>query len=369
MRKRFMTLLTAGCVVCSACGCANQEPDKSGISVTPIIVEDITGQEMGFPNTDTADLDENHDEAHLNGTDQNESSADNTNPDAAHSNETSDRKEVLPFSDLKYLEFWFSSGAGGWATQMSIRPDGSFAGLYMDGDVGTTYQCTFSGQFSQPEKVNDYTYSMHILSMTYEQEPGTSETKDGILYQYTTPYGLDEAETLLIYLPGAPLAELPEEYRSWVGYYYLENTTDTVLPYYGLYNEAKQAGFSSYALADSLKNNLAYIEEQAAEIEDSIEHDATLSQAELNVKSAELYELWDSMLNIIWRGLKRACDSETMRALTDEQLAWISQKEQEIDAAGAEYEGGSLQPLVRNRKAAELTKTRVYELLALLEEP
>lgn len=365
MRKILMTTIAAGSVFCFICSCGSREPERSEISVTPIIVEDITGQEMGFPNTDASDTDQGA--THSDSSDQGGPSND-ASQDEVHSDETADSENTLPFSELKYLEFWFSSGAGGWATQMSIRPDGSFAGLYMDGDVGTTYQCTFSGQFSQPEKVNDYTYSMHILSMTYEQEPGTSETKDGILYQYTTPYGLDEAETLLIYLPGAPLVELPEAYRSWVGYYDLENTTDTELPYYGLYNEAESEGFSSYALADSLKNNLAYIEEQAAEIEDSIEHDAALSQADLNVKSAELYELWDSMLNIIWRGLKRACDSETMRVLTDEQLAWISQKEQEVDAAGAEYDGGSLQPLARNRKAAELTKTRVYELLALLED-
>lgn len=35
---------------------------------------------------------------------------------------------------------------------------------------------------------------------------------------------------------------------------------------------------------------------------------------------------------------------------------------------GAEYEGGSMQPMVMNRKAAEMTKDRVYELLELLDE-
>lgn len=378
MKKKWMTLITAACVICSACGCGNREPEGSGISVTPIIVEDITGQEMGFPNTDTADSDINQDGTHSDDTVQDGADSSEADQDAAHSNEASGSESGLHFSDLQYLEFWFASGAGAWATQLSIRPDGSFSGEYHDSDMGdrcddypngTRYQCTFSGSFSQPVKINDYTYSMQILSISYVNEPDTSEIKDDTLYHYTTPYGLDETDSLLVYLPGAPLAELPEGYRSWVGYYYLENTTDTTLPYYGLYNEAEAEGFSSYALADSLKNHLAFIEELAAEIEDSMEHDATLSQADLNVKSAELYELWDSLLNVIWQDLKRATDDETMRALTDEQLAWISQKEQEVDAAGAEYEGGSLQPLARNRKAAELTKARVYELLALMEEP
>ena len=42
-------------------------------------------------------------------------------------------------------------------------------------------------------------------------------------------------------------------------------------------------------------------------------------------------------------------------------------KEKEVAEAGAEYEGGSIQPMVMNLKAAEMTKARVYELLELLE--
>ena len=51
---------------------------------------------------------------------------------------------------------------------------------------------------------------------------------------------------MLIYLPGAPLDELPMEYLSWVGYFDLTMTTDTTLPFYGLYNEDDQSGFSGY---------------------------------------------------------------------------------------------------------------------------
>lgn len=46
-------------------------------------------------------------------------------------------------------------------------------------------------------------------------------------------------------MPGAPIAELPEGFRSWVGYYNLHDITDTGLPYYGLYNETQECGFSS----------------------------------------------------------------------------------------------------------------------------
>lgn len=283
MSKRLTALLTVGCMILSVCGCGNTDAEKSEVPTIPIIIEDDAANVL---DTNMGGIGANSSDA---------AGADGDNADGA----------TLSFADFHYLTFCFSSGAGAWATELSIRADGTFAGEYHDDDMGdtgddhpygTAYHCAFNGQFSQPVKVNDYTYSMQILSISYANEPGTEAVRDGVLYYYTTPYGLDDAKDILVYLPGAPLAELPEGYRSWVGYYYLENTTDTELPFYGLYN-----------------------------------------------------------------------DAETMRALTDEQLAWIAEKEAAVEAAGAGYEGGSLYPLVTNTKAAELTKARVYELLATLD--
>lgn len=373
MKKTMIALMTAGCMVLFVCGCGNTETVSPGATDIPIIIEEDDAQGADHGNADHVDADDTG----LNNNGMSDADSDRTGSDTSDTDEPAIDSAVLSFIDFKNLTFWFASGAGGWATQLSIHSDGTFAGEYHDSDMGsydeshpngTVYQCIFDGQFSQPIKVNDYTYSMQILSISYTKEPDTSEIKDGTLYHYTTPYGLDKTETLLIYLPGAPLAELPEGYRSWVGYYYLENTTDTELPFYGLYNEAEAEGFSSYSEWESLKYNVEYIEEQAAIIEDALVNDTTLSQGDLNVKSRELYELWDSMLNIIWRALKRVNDADTMRALTDEQLKWIAEKEQAVEEAGAEVEGGSLYPLITNSKAAELTKARVYELLALLEQ-
>ena len=54
--------------------------------------------------------------------------------------------------------FVFSSGAGAWSTQISIKADGTFTGHYEDADAGdagdgydsTVYQCDFSGRFTPP---------------------------------------------------------------------------------------------------------------------------------------------------------------------------------------------------------------------------
>ncbi len=105
------------------------------------------------------------------------------------------------------------------------------------------WNCKFTGRFAQPVQVNDYTYSMGIAGISYEKEAGTEEVIDGIQYYYTAPYGLEDAEEILVYLPGAPLGELPQEFRGWVGYY--ENTRDK-LPFYALSNKSHQQGFGSY---------------------------------------------------------------------------------------------------------------------------
>lgn len=134
-----------------------------------------------------------------------------------------------------YNEFYFSSGAGAWCTTLQIHGDGSFEGQYHDSDMGshgegypngTVYQSNFSGQFTTPVKVNDYTYSMQIARMDYEQETGSEEIRDGVLYSFTDAYGLEEAQDILIYLPGTPLSDLSEEFLIWMNGYDLTENGD-----------------------------------------------------------------------------------------------------------------------------------------------
>ena len=279
------------------------------------------------------------------------------------------------FDELKGNRFVFASGAGAWGTELTIDDDGSFKGQYHDSDMGSTgdgypngtrYYSEFNGQFSEPEKVNEYTYKMTISTIEYANEVGTEEILDEILYSYTDAYGIAGAEEILIYLPGAPIAELPEEYMNWVrGSAYIEEGT-TELPFCGLYNLTETLGFSSYDIIESLKTRVAFTEELASEIENSIQNDP-LTQIEYNEKTNQLYEMWDSDLNAIWSELKAFLDEEAFAQLLTEQRAWIATKEAEVKEAGAEFEGGSMQPMVMNQRAAELTKIRVYELLEMIE--
>ncbi len=157
------------------------------------------------------------------------------------------------FSDISELEFWFGSGAGAWRTVLYVADDGSFEGLYTDSDMGsadtdypngTCYSSEFTGTFTAPKKVDEYTYSVEIQDLTLSKDPGTEEIRDGIKYLYSEPYGLDDAKELLFYLPGTPVKDLPEGYLSWARGY--GDAIEETLPFYGLYNVDGDQGFSSH---------------------------------------------------------------------------------------------------------------------------
>ncbi len=280
------------------------------------------------------------------------------------------------FADVSNREFWFGSGAGAWCTVLYIHEDGTFEGTFHDSDMGdigeenpngVMYFSNFTGKFTKPGKVNDYTYSFQIEELKLEQELETEEIIEGVRYIYSEPYGLDEAENILIYLPGAPTKELPEEFMMWVRQAFTVDAEE--LPFYGLYNEAPGYGFSSSEILvsyETVKRELESVEEAAKSLENKIQTEE-LTQLELNETTMEIYRLWDDELNQIWSYLKLKLDAESMERITADEREWISYKESEISNAGADYEGGSIQAMIENEKGAELTKARVYELAEYLK--
>ena len=352
MTRRYVYLVSVLLTLvlfCTACG-AKQEPAKPESPETPPTVEQPSA-ETPKPTEDPAVPEQKEEPV----------------PEAP----------AFDFAQVANLEFTFSSGAGGWRTVLYINADGSFHGLYTDSEMGdldetaypngTMYMCSFSGTFTEPEQVNGYTWQTQVEELTYA-DPLGEKLEGGFRYVYTEAYGIHSAENVYLYLPGAPLAELPEEYRNWVGYHDLTQTEETELPFYGLYNEAEQNGFSSYAQPSAeelVRQELEWAETTAVELEVELQNATT--QLDMNFISSDLYQIWDIALNTIWQQLQRALDEETMAQLTAEQLDWISAKEEAVAAAGGEYEGGSMYALVVNSTAADWTAQRTRELANLLQ--
>jgi len=215
--------------------------------------------------------------------------------------------------------------------------------------------------------VDAYTWRFQIDHLEYAHEFG-EEIRDGFRYIYSDAYGIAGAEELYMYLPGVPIAELPEAYRSWVGYYNLEAVQEAELPFYGLYNVTEENGFSSYPIQTALDRVQAIVTAaEAADAELNAQLQEAYTQADMNILSGELYQAWDDALNQIWDIFREELDDDSMKALTAEQLDWIAEKEAAVQAAGSEVEGGSMYPMVINGEAASWTRERVYVLEKYLE--
>ncbi len=152
-------------------------------------------------------------------------------------------------------EFYFSSGAGGWGTELFLEDDGTFYGQHHDSDMGsigegypngTRYVCNFVGKFTEPRQISEYTYSATIEYMNIERE-GEEYIEDGFRYIVSGPYGLDNAGEIRFYLYGTPRAELPEGFLSWM------QGTDMGPDYlncFGIYNVNEETAFSGYIYED-----------------------------------------------------------------------------------------------------------------------
>lgn len=113
-----------------------------------------------------------------------------------------------------------------------------------------------------------------------------------------------------------------------------------------------------------LNEEINAIEIKYNEIGDSLSENAT--QYDMNANSAECLKLWDDELNSLWSRFSEAADEKYKQSVLEEQRSWIQDKEAEVKAAGASVEGGSIQPLIENTTAMEITRVRCYELAGYL---
>lgn len=115
-----------------------------------------------------------------------------------------------------------------------------------------------------------------------------------------------------------------------------------------------------------LANYLASVESQSNALKASLEKDP-LPQVDMNMKSEELRQIWDAALTMMLDKAKSALPDAEWTALTEAQNAWTAATETAVAAAGKDWEGGSMYPLVVNMEAARLTEARVYEIYEMLK--
>lgn len=164
------------------------------------------------------------------------------------------------FERLSGLQWEFSSGAGGWSTELNINPDGSFSGSFHDSEMGevgddypngTVYVCAFTGQMSGLEQVDGHTWRVQVDSAAPDEAPGQESIDDGIRYVTSEPYGVTAGDEMQIYLPGTPIEGFTEEMRMWAHLPGEENSAATLEDWF-LYSRKNDTGFVGYPAGDDV---------------------------------------------------------------------------------------------------------------------
>ncbi len=164
-------------------------------------------------------------------------------------------KEPDVLKDITGHSLIYAGGSGAWNTTVTFEEDGLFTGRYYDwsdgegkrGDGypnGTEELCEFSGRFIIDEKVDDYTY---VMKLDYLNIDGPKEERfeDGLRIIPSSPYGIEESKTFILFLPGCLVDNLPQSYVDWVGVPLGWYDPPETLPFYGLYNVEIERGFWS----------------------------------------------------------------------------------------------------------------------------
>lgn len=123
------------------------------------------------------------------------------------------------FETLSRYPLIACSGAGAWAGELHVLPDGSFTGYYYDADADVVYEVSFSGEFipSGAERWGDNVYGLWVENLKTEQTPGTEAVSaygDRIVYDDAP---IADRSYLRLTLPGTPDDEIPELVQGEIG--------------------------------------------------------------------------------------------------------------------------------------------------------
>jgi len=284
--------------------------------------------------------------------------------------ETAADDSTITFVDLAQYGYSFYSGAGGWSDDFYIEKDGSFHGSYHDSDMGdsgdgypdgTRYYCEYEGHFENIQKIDEYTYKMHMKDINVINNDG-EYIADGVKYIPVTPYALNNADEIEIYMPGKPVSEIDDEIKTWI--FVGSQEQQDSLENLALVNVNENQGITSYTRmtpkedAESTYNTYkesydyyAGLLSEAATTADMVE--ATSNQIRVS----------DECLNYIWRLIKYNTDEATFNKALEEQRQWLKDRDASADRATAEHLGGSQAAVDYNDIYATMTMERCKELL------
>ena len=86
---------------------------------------------------------------------------------------------------------------------------------------------------------------------------------------------------------------------------------------------------------------------------------ALSTQTEITICTVREYNKAEKRINSLYKGISARLSLEERAILKKSELAWIKYKDTTCESEASEYEGGSMQPMVRNQCLTRITNARV----------
>lgn len=164
--------------------------------------------------------------------------------------------EETIFETMAGMQWSFLSGVGGWSTDLTIHPDGSFDGEFHDSEMGdsadeypygTVYGCTFSGQMTVVGQAENDAVRIRVEKLALDEGQAPMAIEDGVRYiTQEKPYGISQGDEFLLYRPGTPVGVFTEEMLFWAHVTDRENPP-AALDNWFLSNQDYDSGFVGYS--------------------------------------------------------------------------------------------------------------------------
>ena len=213
------------------------------------------------------------------------------------------------FAALEGYEWSFSSGVGGWSTDLRILPDGSFSGEYHDSEMGdsaeaypdgTVYSCSFTGTMKLVEQADENSWVIRVENLQRDEGQEPEAIEGGIRYILADTYGLSEGDEMRLWKPGTPLSAIPEGLRFWTHAEEIESPAEALTDWF-LSSEKNESGFVGFK-AETVGMANPWL---------------NMTAEELQAASGVAFGAWEGAENICWRYLP----SEN---LAEMQFTWES---------------------------------------------
>lgn len=92
------------------------------------------------------------------------------------------------------------------------------------------------------------------------------------------------------------------------------------------------------------------------------------TQLDMNACAADEWAVADSVLNDTYQAVIRIIEPERVEALREAQRAWVRFRDAECEFQASQFGGGSIVPMVELLCRADLTRKRIADFDAVLNE-